>query len=186
MSDMTTDRIPAPSDSVAKWLVPVAIGSAVAVGLGVYGGLHQPAGYSINIAGFSGTQAVKSWLVTVATVFAIVQLVTALMMWGKLRGPSWAAGLHRWSGRIAVLVTVPVVVHCLYALGFQTATPRVLFHSILGCFFYGAFVVKMLLLRKDNLAGWVLPVIGGGVLVGLVGLWLTSALWFFTTVGVTF
>jgi hypothetical protein len=129
---------------------------------------------------------VKSWLVTIATVLAIVQLISALMMWGKIPGPSWAATLHRWSGRIAVLVTVPVVVHCLYALGFQTASPRVLIHSVLGCFFYGAFVVKMLLLRKEDLPGWVLPAIGGGVLAGLVGLWLTSALWFFTTFGVTF
>jgi uncharacterized protein DUF6529 len=183
---MTTDRISLPTRSISKIIVPVAIGSAVAVGLGVYGGLHQPSGYSINIAGFSGTLAVKSWLVTTATVLAIVQLISALMMWGKIPGPSWAATLHRWSGRIAVLVTVPVVVHCLYALGFQTASPRVLIHSVLGCFFYGAFVVKMLLLRKEDLPGWVLPAIGGGVLAGLVGLWLTSALWFFTTFGVTF
>jgi Family of unknown function (DUF6529) len=62
----------------------------------------------------------------------------------------------------------------------------VLIHSVLGCFFYGVFVVKMLLLRKENLPGWVLPVVGGGVLAGLVGLWLSSSLWFFTTFGVTF
>jgi len=183
---MTTEQMSVPTRSLTKWLVPVAIGTAVAVGLGVYGGLHHPSEYAINIAGFSNTLSVKSWLVTVAAFFAIVQFVTALMMWGKLPGPSWAGGLHRWSGRIAVLVTVPVVVHCLYALGFQTAELRVLIHSILGCFFYGAFVVKMLLLRKENLPGWALPVIGGGVLAGLVGLWLTSSLWFFTTFGITF
>jgi hypothetical protein len=165
-------------------LVPVAIGSAVAVALGVYGGLHQPAGYSINIAGFSNTQAVKSWLATTATVFGLVQLVSALMMWGKIPGASWIGVVHRWSGRIAVLVAVPVVVHCLYALGFQTSEPRVLVHSLLGCFFFGAFTAKMLLLTRKELPGWVLPVVGGGVFTALIGLWLTSSLWFFTTFGV--
>ena len=34
--------------------------------------------------------------------------------------------------------------------------------------------------------GWALPVFGGLVFTALVGLWLTSSLWFFTTVGVKF
>jgi hypothetical protein len=62
----------------------------------------------------------------------------------------------------------------------------VLVHSLLGCFFFGAFTAKMLLLTKKELPGWVLPVIGGGVFTGLVGLWMTSSLWFFTTFGVIF
>jgi hypothetical protein len=73
----------------------------------------------------------------------------------------------------------------LYALGFQSATPRVLVHSLLGCFFFGAFTTKMLLLTRRGLPRWVIPFIGGVVFSALVGLWLTSSLWFFTTVGVT-
>lgn len=169
-----------------KVLIPVAIGSAVAVGLGVYGGLHTPSGYSINISGFSNTLAVKSWLTSLAALLAIVQLISALVIYGKLRGPRWFSHLHRWSGRVAVLATVPVVVHCLYALGFQTGEPRVLVHSLFGCFFFGAFTTKMLLLTRKGLPGWALPVIGGGVFTGLVCLWLTSSLWFFMTFGVTF
>jgi hypothetical protein len=103
-----------------------------------------------------------------------------------VRAPSWIGGLHRWSGRIAVLITVPVVVHCLYALGFQTAEPRVFVHSLLGCFFYGAFTAKMLLLSRTDVPGWALPAVGGALFTALVGLWFTSAFWFFTTVGVTF
>ena len=56
--------------------------------------------------------------------------------------------VHRWSGRIAILLTVPVIIHCVYALGFQTYSARVLAHSVLGCFFYGAFVAKMLSLAS--------------------------------------
>ena len=93
---------------------------------------------------------------------------------------------HRWSGRAAVLLTVPVAVHCLYALGFDGYSPRVLLHSLFGCFFYGAFVAKMLVLSRDDTPGWALPVLGGAVFTALTALWLTASLWFFTTVGITF
>ncbi|MEU8223627.1 DUF6529 family protein [Kribbella sp. NPDC048915] len=71
-----------------------------------------------------------------------------------------------------------------YALGFQYSEPRVLIHSLLGCFFYGAFVAKMLTLTRADAPRWLLPVAGGAVFTGLVGLWLTSSLWFFTTFGI--
>ena len=87
--------------------------------------------------------------------------------------------VHRWSGRIAVAVTVPVAVHCLYALGFQTFDARVLSHALFGCFFYGAFVCKMLILTRDDSPKWALPLLGGLVLSGLTALWMTAALWFF-------
>jgi hypothetical protein len=174
-----------PDSRLTGLLVPVAVGSAVAVALGVYGRLHQPTGIAVSVAGFSGAQSVKAWLTTVVFLLAFVQLGSALSMWGKLPQRAWTPALHRWSGRLAVLVAVPVMVHCLYALGFQDGTPRVLVHSLLGCFFFGAFATKMLLLTRRGVPGWALPVIGGLVFTGLVGLWLTSSLWFFATVGVT-
>jgi hypothetical protein len=177
---------PAPrGPGAAGYLVPALVASAVAVILGVYGNLHDPAGTAFNLAGFSSTSAVKSWLATVAIAFALLQLVSALMVYGRLPGPSWSGVLHRWSGRVAFLVAVPVAVHCLYALGYQTYEPRVLWHSLLGCFFFGAFSAKMLLLRTERLPGWVLPVVGGLVFSALTVIWLTSALWFFRTFGVT-
>ncbi|MFJ6087227.1 DUF6529 family protein [Streptomyces sp. NPDC092369] len=169
----------------ARYLVPALVAAAVAVALGVYGKVHDPAGTAFNLAGFSSTAAVKSWLATTAFFFALLQLASALMMYGKLPGPSWSSTLHRWSGRIAFLVAVPVAVHCLYALGYQTYEPRVLWHSVLGCFFFGAFSAKMLLLRSERLPGWLLPLVGGLVFTALTVIWLTSALWFFRTFGVT-
>ena len=84
--------------------------------------------------------------------------------------------MHRWSGRIAILLTVPVLIHCIYALGFQAYSARVLAHSLLGCFVYGVFVAKMLsLVRRDAMPRWVIPVLGGALFLGLLGVWLTSA-----------
>ena len=91
--------------------------------------------------------------------------------------------MHRWTGTAAFLVSLPVAYHCLWSLGFQTTSTRVVIHSLLGCAFYGAFTTKMLALRIDGLPSRALPVIGGGLFALLTGLWLTSALWFFTTVG---
>jgi len=91
--------------------------------------------------------------------------------------------VHRWSGRIAVLLTVPVAVHCLYALGFRVDEPRVLVHSLVGCLLYGAFVAKMLLLVRRGLPRWAIPAVGGVLFTAFVAMWLTSSLWVFTTAG---
>jgi hypothetical protein len=98
------------STGIGKLVVPSLIGGLVALTLGIYGRLHHPTGVAINIAGFSSPLSVKSWLATGATVCAIVQVVTALVMYGKIPripAPSWMSRLHRWSGRIAFLLAVP-------------------------------------------------------------------------------
>lgn len=85
---------------------------------------------------------------------------------------------------LVALLTVPVVVHCVYALGFQAYSARVLAYAVLGCLVYGAFVAKMLsLVRPDAMPRWVLPVLGGVVFVSLIAVWAISALWLFATHG---
>jgi Family of unknown function (DUF6529) len=189
MSDpAATQRIGARTSSVAV-LVAVALGALAAVGLGIFGKVHEPQYFSISVAGFSSGLAVKAWLSTVAVTLALFQMASAFAMYRLIPGgkaPSWMGTAHVWSGRLAVLVSVPVAVHCLYALGFQSYDNRVLFHSLFGCFFYGAFVTKMVLLTRKGLRGWVIPIAGGLVFFGLVYVWLTSALWFFQTNGITF
>ena len=169
-------------------LVAVLIGAAVAVGLGAFGKTHDPQFFSVSVAGFSSGTAVKTWLATLALTLAVFQLVSAFAMYRLLPGgrvPSWIGTAHVWSGRLAVLASVPVAVHCLYALGFQTADSRVFFHSLFGCFFYGVFVTKMVLLTRKNVRPWVIPIVGGLLFFVLVYVWLTSALWFFQTTGIT-
>ena len=172
-----------------KLIIALLIGSAVAVVLGVYGKVHEPTGIAMNVAGFSGPLEAKVWLATGAFVLALVQLFTALAMWGKipgLGGAGWTGPVHRWSGRFAFLLAVPVAVHCLYAVGFQYYDLRSLVHSVVGCLFFGAFTTKMIILPQHDRPGWVLPTVGGLVFTGLTVLWLTSSVWFFTTIGVKF
>lgn len=168
-----------PATKAGPVLIALGIGTAVAVGLGLYGRFHEPTGQAINLAGFSSGIAAKAFLATVAMGFGVLQMITAMGVMGRVRMGSWVGPVHRWSGRIAVAVSVPVAVHCLYALGFQTFDARVLFHSLFGCFFYGAFVAKMLILTRDDTPKWALPLAAGCVVSGLTALWLTAGLWYY-------
>ena len=182
-SNQTTAR-PVRDEFALPFIVALLGGCAVAAVLGVYAKLHHPTGFAFDVAGFSSPLYAKAWLTTGAVAFAVVQFGTAYRM-GKPGAAPWLTTVHRWSGRIAILLTVPVIIHCIYALGFGTYSARVIAHSVLGCIFYGAFVTKMLcLVRRDAMPKWVLPVMGGVVFVSLIALWATSALWLFATKGV--
>ena len=135
---------------------------------------------------FSTTIAAKAWLATVAVLLAVAQVLTGARMYGKLpflrvHGPG-VATFHRWSGRVAILFTLPVFFHCVTILGFDTPDTRVAVHSILGTFVYGVFVAKVLVVRDRSLPGWALPVAGAAMASTLGLLWLTSSFWYFTNV----
>jgi hypothetical protein len=169
----------------ATLIAPALAGGAVALALGVYGRAHDPTGRSITDLGFPSLLAMKSWLATIAVALALFQLVSALRMYGRLRVPRtmprWLPGAHRWSGTIAFVVSLPVAYHCLWSLGLATDRgARPLIHGLLGCAFYGAVTTKLLALRTPRLPKWAIPVVGATLVTALVGVWLTSALWFFT------
>jgi heme/copper-type cytochrome/quinol oxidase subunit 4 len=161
----------------------IFIGCAVSLSLGVYAKVHTPTGRTLTTLGFPDLIQMKVWLATAALALAVVQVLTALRMYGHLgNGPSprWVSLTHRASGVTAVVLTLPVAFHCAWSLGFATYSPRVLAHSLLGCVFYGVFVTKMLTLRSRHVPSKALPWLGGTLATILLALWLTSSLWFFT------
>ena len=164
------------------------LGAAVAVALGAYAGVHEPAGRPLFTLGFSGMLQMKAWLTTAAAVLLLVQLRPRCGCGGGCPAPGprppGSAPLHRWCGTVAFVLTLPVAFHCLWSLGLATTDARVVLHGVAGCVFYGAYAAKMLGLRLPGMPGWVLPVLGGTVFAALVLIWLTSALWFFTRSGV--
>jgi Family of unknown function (DUF6529) len=169
-----------------RLLLAAVVGALVAMTLGLYGHLHDPASDLSITLGFADTITMKVWLASLAVVFAVVQLGSALWMFGKLplgAGPAWLGSLHRISGRLAFLLTLPVAYHCLYQLAFQDTSTRVLLHSLLGCAFYGAFAAKVVVVRSSSLPGIALPLAGGAVFTLLVAAWLTSAWWFISNNG---
>jgi hypothetical protein len=170
-----------------KLIAILGAGAAVSLSLGVYGHVHSPTLERPFALIFSDTINFKVWFATITAALAIVQVVIALRLYGKLRwprhSPAWLGDAHRMVGTGAFLFSLPVAFLCLWSLGFQDTTTRVLVHSLLGCFFYGAFTVKVLTVRVRGLPGWLLPVAGGTLFATLIGIWLTSAFWFFRHVG---
>jgi hypothetical protein len=136
---------------------------------------------------FSSPIAFKAWFATAAIAFGIVQVSTGARIFGKLQrfirvAPPRVNRIHRWSGRLAILCTLPVAFHCIFILGFETTDARVLAHSTLGSFIYGVFAVKVFFVRDPEHPRWVLPVIGGTLFTVLAAIWSTSSLWYFTEV----
>ena len=160
--------------------IAILIGGLVALGLGIYGRDHTPTGQNIALFGFGNLIEMKVWLAITAGALALLQGFTALWLFGTLGLPvprrlPW---VHRGLGALAILVSLPVAYHCLWSLGFQTYTTRVLVHSLLGCLVYGAFVTKVIGLHVRSTPGWLVPVAGGLLFVVLVGVVLTSAGWY--------
>jgi len=174
-----------------SWLLlPLAAFALVALAIGLVA--HEktvaPGAYPSSYFRlfFSDPLHLKAWFATAALALAAFQLFTAAWIFRKLpfRRPNWVAPLHRWSGRVAFALTLPVAYNCIFLLGFQTTSVRVLVHSLLGCAVYGAFAAKILIVRLHRYPGWVLPTAGSLLFATLIGVWYTSALWFFRLVGV--
>jgi hypothetical protein len=169
-------------------LAAAAMGAVVAIALVLYAAVvHEPATDLSITLGFADTITMKVWLTTIAVLFGLLQVLSALWMYGRLplsSRPSWLADAHRISGRLAFLFTLPVAYHCLYQLAFQTTTTRVLAHSLLGCLFYGAFATKVTIIHMPGRAGVWLPIVGGLVFTLLIVTWVTSGLWYITTSGI--
>jgi len=160
------------------------LAGGVAAVLYVAGRLHTP-NYAFGLFGRSGLDAIvlKSLLASIVLGLAALQVLLALWIYRKLplagSPPRPARLAHRVIGFGLFALTVPIAVHCLIAYGVQLTSLRVAVHSLAGCFFYGAFVAKVLLVQSRRLPGWVLPVAGGALAVLVGVLWYTSALWYY-------
>ncbi|WP_354639216.1 DUF6529 family protein [Kitasatospora camelliae] len=160
-------------------LLPVAVFAV----LFWYGRAHTPQ-YDRALFGQRGTDAMrlKAQLGTALLGLALVQVVLALWMYGRIprvpaaRPPVRAA--HRLTGLAAFLLSLPIAQQCLVAYGVQLTSTRTALHSVAGCFLYGAFVAKVLVVRHRRLPGWALPVAGGALVCAVVVLWYTAAFWF--------
>ena len=158
------------------------VAAGVAGALYVAGRLLTPDATSA-LFGQAGLGAVrlKSMLASIALGVAGLQVLLGAWMYRKLplagSPPRPVRRTHRITGFALFAFTVPIAAHCLITYGVQLTSPRVAVHSLAGCFFYGAFAAKVLLVHSRRLPGWALPVAGGTLAVLAAVLWYTSALW---------
>jgi cytochrome c553 len=171
----------APEQRSPRWLaaplVAFAVGSLTAGLLAA----HDTRSKGYFRLFFSDPIHLKAGFATAAVVLACFQLLTAAWIFRKLpwRKPAWVNPAHRWSGRLAFVCTLPVAYHCIFKLGFQSLSTRVLVHSLLGCAVYGAFAAKVTIVRLHRFPRFVLPLAGGLLFAVLIGVWYTSAVWLY-------
>jgi mono/diheme cytochrome c family protein len=171
----------APEQRSYRWLaaplVAFALGSLTAGLLAA----HDPRAKGYFRLFFDDTLHMKAAFASAAAVLACFQLFTAAWIFRRLpwEKPAWVNPVHRWSGRLAFVCTLPVAYHCIFKLGFRSPTTRVLAHSLLGCAVYGAFAAKVTIVRLHRFPRWVLPTAGGLLFAMLIGLWWTSAFWLY-------
>jgi hypothetical protein len=182
MADTTAQK------SLGVPLATFAAGAVVALLVGVFGTVHDPTLDGTTTLGFRTVIEMKVVVSTVIGVLAVLQVVGALWMYGKLgiRAPSWLGTAHRISGIIALVLAVFVAYHCLWALGLESGRletgekvpTRTVVHGVLGCAVMGAIVVKVAAVRSKRAPGWFLPVAGALLFTLLVLVVLTSAVWY--------
>lgn len=169
-------------------LAAFAAGAVVALLLGVLGKVHDPSLDGTTTLGFDTVIDMKVVISTLIGGLAVLQAIGALWMYGKLgvAAPSWLGTAHRITGTVAVLLSLFVAYHCLWALGLESGTlengekvpARAVVHGVLGCAVVGALVVKVVAVRSKRAPGWLLPVAGGLLFALLVVVVLTSAVWY--------
>jgi mono/diheme cytochrome c family protein len=143
---------------------------------------HDPRSSGYFRLFFADPIHLKAGFASLAAALACFQIFSASWIYGKLpwRRPTWMNAAHRWSGRLAFACTLPVAYHCIFRLGFQDPSTRVLAHSLLGCAVYGGFAAKVTIVRLRRFPAPVLPIAGGTLFAVLIALWYTSAYWLYT------
>jgi hypothetical protein len=169
-------------------LTAFTAGAVVAFLAGVFGKVHEPTLDGTTTLGFDTVIDMKTVVSVPVGVLAVLQLVSALWLYGKLgiRAPSWLGTVHRVSGTVAVLLTVFLAYHCLWSLGLESGTlpdghvvpTRTVVHGVLGCAVVGALVVKVTAVRSKRAPGWFLPVAGGLLFALLIAALVTSTAWY--------
>jgi len=164
-----------------RWVgVPVLVFALVSLTAGLLAA-HDPRSKGYFRLFFEDPIHLKAGFASAAAVLACTQLFTAAWIFRKLPWPkpAWVNPVHRWSGRLAFVFTLPVAYHCIFKLGFQDPSTRVLSHSLLGCAFFGAFAAKVTIVRLHRFPRPVLPIAGGLLFAVLIAVWYTSALWLY-------
>ena len=178
----TTQVTAAERSEANSWLVASFLtGAVVALLLGVYSRFHDGTFDTVAQLFFSNQLRMKTWLALIAGLLAIFQIISAEIMYGRIKVspfPEWIPSAHRLFGLLAVLFSLPVAYHCLWSIGFDFGSQslRVWIHALAGLFFYGAFVTKVMVIRIKNLPEWAIPVVGGLLFLSLMVAVLTSVI----------
>ena len=124
-------------------------------------------------------------LLTVKVVFATIvfalaglQVAMAARFWGA-GGLPWvseatAVAVHRWSGRVTLLLAAFVALACLVGPAGVTSPTRVLLHSVVGSAVLAVLALKFALLKLTRSGDRLLPLVGSLTFLSFAAVWATS------------
>jgi hypothetical protein len=128
----------------------------------------------------TGHQLLLWKVVATTTVFTLagLQVLLAARFYDKTSFPPLSGGaaarLHRWSGRVALVLAVAVAYSCVAGPAGPTSPTRVLLHSIFGIAAFVVLTVKFLLLRVIKAGDKALPIAGVSLFLVFAAIWATS------------
>ncbi|MBV8959298.1 MAG: hypothetical protein JO087_11045 [Actinobacteria bacterium] len=127
----------------------------------------------------TGHQLLLWKVIATTTVFALagLQVLLAARFYGRTAFPAnggTAAALHRWSGRVALVLAVLVAYSCVAGPAGPTSPTRVLLHSIFGIAAFVVLTVKFLILRVVKGGDKALPIAGISLFLVFAAIWATS------------
>lgn len=140
--------------------------------------------YAVDTIGFlnrvTGHQLLLWKVVATTTVFALagLQVMLAARFYERTAflgiSGGTAATLHRWSGRVALVLAVLVAYSCIAGPAGPTSPTRVLLHSIFGIAAFVVLTVKFVILRVVKGGDKALPIAGISLFLVFAAIWATS------------
>ena len=120
----------------------------------------------------------KTSLASLIVVLAVLQVALAGRFWAE-RGlplaPETAATVHRWNGRVLLVLSLLLGYVCLLTQAGPTDPVRILLHSILGGTLFVLLGAKLTVLHVVRGRRAWLPALGIALFVNYVALWVLSA-----------
>jgi len=163
-------------------LIITAVFAVWAVGLVIltFIGITQPAFfYSDDKAAIKAAGATVVVLLTFSQ-FYTMESVLGHVPRGRIKMRTMMR-VHRWGGRVTVVLAAIIAFFCMTDLGAPTSPLRVMVHAVAGSIAFTLLAIKFGLIRfRPSLAYDTAPWIGRIVAICFIAIWLTSAFAYFT------
>jgi hypothetical protein len=120
----------------------------------------------------------KTSVASLVVVLAALQVALAGRFWtgrGLPVSPAVATSLHRWNGRVLIVLSLVVGYVCLLVQAGPTSPVRILLHSIFGATLFVLLGAKMAVLHVVRNRRELMPILGIALFANYVLLWLVSA-----------
>jgi Family of unknown function (DUF6529) len=170
--DWLTDLVLVITGVFGIWAVALVVLTSI--------GITQPAFYYSD-----QKSAIKAAGSTVVVLLTFSQFYTMESVLGHLpRGSIKMRSMmrvHRWGGRIAIVLAALVAFFCMTDIGAPSNPLRVVVHVVAGSTAFALLGIKFALIRwRPSLAYDTAPWIGRVVAICFVAIWITSGLAYFT------